>query len=157
MAAKRSSQYGMVMVMPFDLVAEVTCFFGRVIASSKAYRRIRSVPWRREHALLGDELAVGALEQPAADAGILALGVLAHDVEVDVRLGAAGERRAHARHQLAGPHVGHIGRSRAGSGSAGPRARHGPARPASRPRRGTRVVLASWSSPSAGIIAPVRL
>ena len=29
-AAKRSSQYGMVKVMPFDLVADVRCFFGRV-------------------------------------------------------------------------------------------------------------------------------
>ena len=36
----------MVKVMPFDLVAEVRCFFGRVIASSKAYFRMRSMPWR---------------------------------------------------------------------------------------------------------------
>ena len=36
MAAARSSQYGMAMNTPFDLVAEVTCFFGRVRASSKA-------------------------------------------------------------------------------------------------------------------------
>src|SRR5687768_4516595 len=35
-ALKRSSQYGMVIEMPFDLVAEVTCFFVRVLASSKA-------------------------------------------------------------------------------------------------------------------------
>ncbi len=34
-AAKRSSQYGIVWLMPFDLVAEVTCFL-RVLASSKA-------------------------------------------------------------------------------------------------------------------------
>ena len=34
-AAKRSSQYGIVWMMPFDLVAEVTCFL-RVRASSKA-------------------------------------------------------------------------------------------------------------------------
>jgi len=32
--------------MPFDLVAEVTCFFGRVIASSKANFMMRSVPRR---------------------------------------------------------------------------------------------------------------
>ena len=91
----------MVKVMPFDLVAEVRCFFGRVRASSKANFRMRSTPWRREHALLRDELAVGALEHAAADRGIFALGVLAHHVEVDIGLGAAGQRRAHARHQLA--------------------------------------------------------
>ena len=32
--------------MPFDLVAAVRCFFGRRRASSKAYFRMRSVPWR---------------------------------------------------------------------------------------------------------------
>ena len=36
MAAKRSSQKGMVIAMPFDLVAEVRCFFGRERASSNA-------------------------------------------------------------------------------------------------------------------------
>src|SRR3990172_5826502 len=45
-AAKRSSQYGMVIEMPFDLVAEVTCFLARVIASSKANFMIRSTPFR---------------------------------------------------------------------------------------------------------------
>src|SRR5271165_5895086 len=45
-SAKRSSQYGMVKVMPFDLVAEVRCFVGRVRASSNAYFRMRSTPWR---------------------------------------------------------------------------------------------------------------
>src|SRR5438477_11895062 len=45
-ALKRSSQYGMVMEMPLDFVAEVTCFLGRVFASSKANRMMRSVPRR---------------------------------------------------------------------------------------------------------------
>ena len=36
----------MVWMMPFDLVAEVRCFLGRVIASSKAYLMMRSVPAR---------------------------------------------------------------------------------------------------------------
>ena len=58
-----------------------------------------------EHALLRDELALGVDEHPSADRGVLALGVLAHHVEVDVGLGAAGERRAHARHQLARPQI----------------------------------------------------
>ena len=35
-ASTRSSQYGMVMEMPFDFVAEVRCFFGRRCASSNA-------------------------------------------------------------------------------------------------------------------------
>ena len=33
-AFTRSSQYGMEIEMPFDLVADVRCFFGRFIASS---------------------------------------------------------------------------------------------------------------------------
>ena len=36
----------MVIEMPFDFVAEVRCFFGRVWARSKANFRIRSTPWR---------------------------------------------------------------------------------------------------------------
>ena len=36
MAAKRSSQYGMLWMMPFDLVAEVTCLSGRAFARSNA-------------------------------------------------------------------------------------------------------------------------
>jgi hypothetical protein len=36
MAAKRSSQYGMLWMMPFDLVADVTCLRGRFRARSKA-------------------------------------------------------------------------------------------------------------------------
>ena len=32
--------------MPFDLVADVRCFFGLVFASSNANFRIRSTPWR---------------------------------------------------------------------------------------------------------------
>ena len=36
-ASTRSSQYGIVIEMPFDLVAEVRCFFGRLCASSNAY------------------------------------------------------------------------------------------------------------------------
>ena len=45
-SAKRSSQYGMVKVMPFDLVADVKCCFGRVIASSNANFSMRSTPCR---------------------------------------------------------------------------------------------------------------
>src|SRR5690349_4331434 len=45
-SSTRWSQYGMLIEMPFDLVAEVRCFFGRLWARSKAYFRIRSVPLR---------------------------------------------------------------------------------------------------------------
>ena len=45
-ASTRSSQYGIVIEMPFDFVAEVRCFLGRERASSNAYFRMRSTPWR---------------------------------------------------------------------------------------------------------------
>ena len=45
-ARKRSSQYGIVIEMPFDLVADVRCFAGRVRASSNAKRMMRSTPLR---------------------------------------------------------------------------------------------------------------
>ena len=51
------------------------------------------------HRLLHHDLALGAGIHPAADRGILALGVLAHDEEIDVAGLAAGQRRGHARHQ----------------------------------------------------------
>ncbi len=121
-------------MMPFDLVAEVTCFFGRVIASSNAYFRIRSVPVRREHRLLRDEFAVRALEHPPADGGIFALGVFPHHVEVDIRLGAPGQRRAHPRHQLARPHIRILVEAAPDRDQQPPQARRDPARPASPPR-----------------------
>ncbi|MNL09530.1 hypothetical protein D3C87_1302950 [compost metagenome] len=46
MASTRSSQYGMVMEMPFDLVAEVRCCLGLFWASSNANFRMRSTPTR---------------------------------------------------------------------------------------------------------------
>src|SRR5882762_353065 len=45
-ASTRSSQYGIVIEMPLDLVAEVRCFFGRDCARSKANFKIRSTPMR---------------------------------------------------------------------------------------------------------------
>ena len=45
-ALKRSSQNGIVIAMPFDLVADVTFFRGRVRASSNANFMIRSTPLR---------------------------------------------------------------------------------------------------------------
>ncbi len=45
-ALTRSSQKGIVIDMPLDLVAEVRCFFGRFCARSKANLTTRSTPWR---------------------------------------------------------------------------------------------------------------
>ena len=55
----------------------------------------------REHRLLEHDLALGALEHPAADRRILALGVLADDDEVDVARLAIRERCRDARHEPA--------------------------------------------------------
>ena len=98
-ASTRSSQYGMVMAMPFDLVAEVRCFFGVLRASSKANFSTRSTPMRDMHGFLHHDFALGAGEHAAADRGIFALGVLAHHPEIDVAGLAIGERRRHAGHQ----------------------------------------------------------
>ena len=51
------------------------------------------------HRLLHHDLALGARIHLAADRGIFALGVLAHDEEIDVARLAVGQRRWHARHQ----------------------------------------------------------
>ena len=82
--------------MPLLFVAEVRCFFGRVWASSKAYLRIAVDADAGHDGFLHHRFAVGALEDLAADAGVFALGVLPHDVEVDVAGFAAGQRAGHA-------------------------------------------------------------
>ena len=43
-ASTRSSQYGIVIEIPFDLVADVRCFLGLFLASSNANRKTRSTP-----------------------------------------------------------------------------------------------------------------
>ena len=53
----------------------------------------------REDALLQDRLALGALEDAAAQARVLALGVLPDHVEVDVADLPARQRRGHAGHE----------------------------------------------------------
>src|SRR5262249_56873967 len=45
-ASTRSSQYGIVIEMPLDLVADVRCFLGRFFASSNANFKMRSTPLR---------------------------------------------------------------------------------------------------------------
>ena len=53
----------------------------------------------RHDRFLHHHFALGAREHLAADGGVLALGVLAHDEEVDVAGLAAGQRRRDAGHQ----------------------------------------------------------
>src|SRR5262249_16765216 len=48
-APTHSSQYGIVIEMPFDFVADVRCFFGRRFASSNANFKMRSTPLREKH------------------------------------------------------------------------------------------------------------
>ena len=63
----------MVIEMPFDFVAEVTCFFGRRLAISKAYCRMRSTPVRVKGTMIGVELGV---EGAAVVQGCLQNGLL---------------------------------------------------------------------------------
>ena len=100
-ARKRSSQNGMVIAMPFDLVADVTFFRGRRARELERELHDAVDALAAEHRLLEHDLALGAFVHAAADRRVLALGVLAHDDEVDVARLAAGERRRDARHQPA--------------------------------------------------------
>ena len=93
------------MAMPLDFVAEVSALAVRGSASSKAKSRMRSTPCARENRFLHNEFAlVPGNIRPPID-GILALGVLPHDEEVDVARLAAGKRRADARHKPDRPQV----------------------------------------------------
>ena len=118
---------------------------------------IRSQPRAGEDGLLHRHLLVGALVEPAADRGVLALVVLAHDEQVDVAGRAAGQRRPDALEQ---PHRAQV------DVLAGSSRRIGIRRPQSETWSGTpgkptapeedRLEAArSWSSPSSGIIRPV--
>ena len=94
------------MNMPFDLVAEVTCLAGRVPAQLEGVAHDPVDAAAGEHRRLHHHLLLGALEAAAADRRILALGVLAHDDEVDVARPAARQRRSDAGHQPHRPDVG---------------------------------------------------
>src|SRR3546814_534087 len=54
---------------------------------------------------LDHDLALGSREGDTADGGIFALGVLAHDHEIDVTRFAARQRAGDARHQADGAQV----------------------------------------------------
>ena len=112
---------------------------------------MRSQPRLREDRLLRRELVLGALVHAPADRRVLALVVLAHDPEVDVAGLAVGERAGHAGHEAHRAQVHVLAGTRAGSGSAGPRARRGRARRESPRRRGrSRRARGSASRPSFG-------
>ncbi len=53
----------------------------------------------REHRFLDHDLALGAFEQPPAEVGVFAFGVLAHDEEIDVAGLAPGQGARHAVEQ----------------------------------------------------------
>ena len=98
-ASTRSSQYGIVIAMPFDLVAEVRCFFGVFCASSKANFSTRSTPMRvNTVSCTTISRSVPGNARPPIDE-YSPFGVLAHHPEVDVARLAVRERRRHARHQ----------------------------------------------------------
>ena len=152
-AAKRSSQYGMVIEMPFDLVAEVRCFFG---ARAGQLEGDTSGCGRRRWRVKIDSWITISRSVPsihaAADHGVFALGVLAHDEEVDVAGLAVGERARDAGHQAHGPQVDVLVEVAADRDQQAPQrdvVRH--RRPASRRRRGRsrRAARAARASPPA--------
>lgn len=101
----RSSQYGMEIEIPLLFVAEVSRRRGT------ALREFEGVPQNPvdadagHHRILDHGLTWGVLEDLAADAGVLALGVLPHHVEVDVAGFAAGEWSGDAGQQAHGAQV----------------------------------------------------
>ena len=95
----------MVIEMPFDLVAEVRCFFGALVGELEGELQHAVDADAGHDRFLHHDLALGAGEHAAADRGILALGVLAHDPEVDVA-GLAVRRAGRARPASAAPAAG---------------------------------------------------
>jgi hypothetical protein len=89
----------MLIAMPLDLVAEVRCFLGRLLRQLEGKLQDAVHALAGKDRLLDHRLALGAFEHAAADRRVLALGVLAHHVEVDVAHLAVGQRAGHAGHQ----------------------------------------------------------
>ena len=89
-----------------DLVTTVSSLRGRERASSKAKRMMRSTPARVNI----DTSVAASLGQAAvhaaADAGVLAFGVLAHDHPVELRAGDVAQRAGDAGQDARRPHVG---------------------------------------------------
>ncbi len=102
--AKRSSQKGIVWMIPLDFVAEQ-------MRPERVRRQRAGVlddaigPAAGEDRLLDGELVLGALVQASADLRVLALVVLAHDHHVDVGRRDVAQRRGDARPQPDRPQV----------------------------------------------------
>src|ERR1700722_4520461 len=99
MALTRSSQYGMVIEMPFDFVAEVRCFLGRLSARSNANFKTRSTPTRVVPCLCNNPPSPRPGKHPAADGRVLPFRIFPHDVEVDITGFPIRQRRRNAWHQ----------------------------------------------------------
>ncbi len=89
----------------FDLVMDVTFLRGRFRAPSKAARMIRSQPRRVKTFVWMATSCRRALVEPAADRGVLALGVLAVDQHVDGAGRLVAQRARHAVEQVGRPQV----------------------------------------------------
>ena len=83
-ASARPSHHGMLIAMPLLLVATVRCLRGRARASFECESQHAVGAVAREDRLLDHDLAFGALVHHAAQRGVFALGVLAHNEVVDI-------------------------------------------------------------------------
>ena len=102
--ANRSSQNGIVWMIPFDFVALQI----RPLRVAGQLARVGDDPVgpaAGEDRLLHRQLVVGALVQPPADLRVLALDVLAHDHHVDVIGRQVAQGRGDAGEQLDRPQV----------------------------------------------------
>ena len=90
----------------FDLVTTVSSLRGRERASSKAKRMMRVDAGAREHRHVGRDLLGQAAMHAAADAGIFAFRVLAHDHPVELRAGDVAQRAGDAGQDARRAHVG---------------------------------------------------
>ena len=90
--------------MPFDLVADVTCFL-RVRGELEGVAHDAVAADAGKDRLLHRHFHRRSRKEPAADLGILALVVLAHDVEIDLAGLAVLERRVDAGKQPHRPQI----------------------------------------------------
>ncbi len=138
-----------------DFVALVTWLRPWSRAYSNAWRTMRSMPARGEDGRLDRELArVAAVDAPAR-AGVLALGVLADEHDVDVLPGDAGAAGCDPGEQPGRTQVDVLVEGLAQGEDESPHGdRVGDARVADRARRGSRRSRESRSGPSAGMTLP---
>ena len=106
--------------MPLLFVADVRCRAGRDARDLEGVLQHAVDPDAGHHRLLDHDLAVGPLEDAAADAGVLALGVLADDEEVDVTRHPTRQRAGHARDEAARTEVDVLVERGAGTASRDP-------------------------------------